>query len=276
MNATWDVIPSLGDRATSTFDEAEDVLAYGREQGWKRIIIVTDEYHTGRALYAFEKVFEGSGIDVEAAGAPNEIFFREDWWLSDRGNFRLFPRDDQIPGLFFLGLGAGTGEERLGQDFLDRFGLSAKEGGASGQTPDFRSGHSESLGDGSVQVLGFEFGEGIPSRIVGLAHCYPSLDSSARKHGGKSVGVMVASAVSLYLGGPPEFAGYHDHGRIEHPAVPKVGHQGGNGSIQFVGQVGEVSRTAVHGVPTAAGGDLGVADATLDEPAGEKRPCPKG
>ena len=101
LNATWDVIPSLGDGATSTFDEAEDVLAYGREQGWKRIIIVTDEYHTGRALYAFEKVFEGSGIDVEAAGAPNEIFSREDWWLSDRGISAYFLETIKYPVYFF-------------------------------------------------------------------------------------------------------------------------------------------------------------------------------
>ena len=30
LNATWETIPSLGDGATSTFDEAEDVLAYGK------------------------------------------------------------------------------------------------------------------------------------------------------------------------------------------------------------------------------------------------------
>ena len=32
LNATWETIPSLGDGATSTFDEAEGVLAMGREK----------------------------------------------------------------------------------------------------------------------------------------------------------------------------------------------------------------------------------------------------
>ena len=85
LNATWDVIPSLGDGATSTFDEAEDVLAYGKDKGWKRIIIVTDEFHTRRARYAFEKIFDDSGIVVEVAGAPNEVFSDDDWWQSDSG-----------------------------------------------------------------------------------------------------------------------------------------------------------------------------------------------
>ncbi|MBT3637539.1 MAG: YdcF family protein [Opitutae bacterium] len=85
LNATWETIPSLGDGATSTFDEAEDVLAYGKEKGWKRIIIVTDEFHTRRARYAFEKIFDDSGIEVEVAGASNEVFSDDDWWQSDRG-----------------------------------------------------------------------------------------------------------------------------------------------------------------------------------------------
>lgn len=85
LNATWHTIPSLTGGSTSTFDEAEDVLAYAKRKGWKRIIIVTDEFHTRRARYAFEKIFDGSGIEVEAAGAVNEIFSDGDWWKSDKG-----------------------------------------------------------------------------------------------------------------------------------------------------------------------------------------------
>jgi uncharacterized SAM-binding protein YcdF (DUF218 family) len=85
LNATWETIPSLSGGATSTFDEAEDVLAFGKEKGWNRIIIVTDEFHTRRAHYAFEKIFSGSGIDVEVAGAMNDVFSDDDWWESDSG-----------------------------------------------------------------------------------------------------------------------------------------------------------------------------------------------
>ena len=68
MDAGWEVIPSLSGGATSTFDEAEDALYYAGEKGWKRIIIVTDEFHTRRAHYAFKKIFAevSQSLDSEA------------------------------------------------------------------------------------------------------------------------------------------------------------------------------------------------------------------
>ena len=101
LNATWETIPSLGEGATSTFDEAEDVLAYGKGKGWTRIIIVTDEFHTRRASYAFEKIFEDSGIGVEVAGAPNEVFSDDDWWRSDRGISCYVLETIKFPVYFF-------------------------------------------------------------------------------------------------------------------------------------------------------------------------------
>jgi uncharacterized SAM-binding protein YcdF (DUF218 family) len=85
LEAKWELLPSLTGGATSTFDEAEDALAYGQRANWKRIIIVTDEFHTRRAHLAFSKVFARSGIEVQVAGAPNEVFAVDDWWKSDRG-----------------------------------------------------------------------------------------------------------------------------------------------------------------------------------------------
>jgi hypothetical protein len=85
LDALWELLPSLSDGATSTFDEAADALAMAQKEGWERIILVTDEFHTRRSLLAFQKVFEGSGIEVEVAGAPNEVFGMDDWWKSDRG-----------------------------------------------------------------------------------------------------------------------------------------------------------------------------------------------
>jgi uncharacterized SAM-binding protein YcdF (DUF218 family) len=101
LNATWQTIPSLGDGATSTFDEAEDVLAYAKQKDWKRIIIVTDEFHTRRARYAFEKIFDGSGIEVESAGATNEIFSDDDWWESDKGISCYVLETIKFPVYFF-------------------------------------------------------------------------------------------------------------------------------------------------------------------------------
>jgi uncharacterized SAM-binding protein YcdF (DUF218 family) len=80
------IVPSRsGKQAVSTFDESWDLLAYSQSKGYTRLIIVTDEFHTRRALYAFEKVFKGSGIRVEAMGAPNAVFNEKNWWRSDSG-----------------------------------------------------------------------------------------------------------------------------------------------------------------------------------------------
>ena len=80
-----EVGPSLKGGATSTLDEAHDLLAFCSKEKIKHLIIVTDSFHTRRALYAFKKVFQGSDIKVEASAAPNEIFNEENWWHSDRG-----------------------------------------------------------------------------------------------------------------------------------------------------------------------------------------------
>jgi uncharacterized SAM-binding protein YcdF (DUF218 family) len=70
---------------TSTFDEAYDLREYSIKNNFKQLIIVTDTHHTRRALYAFQKVFNGSGISVEAMGAGNNIFDESNWWQSDTG-----------------------------------------------------------------------------------------------------------------------------------------------------------------------------------------------
>ena len=78
-------VPSQKGGATSTFDEAWDLKDWARKNSYKRIIIVTDDFHTRRALHAFTKVFNGTGIAVEAAGAANDLFSESTWWKSDKG-----------------------------------------------------------------------------------------------------------------------------------------------------------------------------------------------
>ena len=101
LNASWEILPSLSGGATSTFDEAEDALAFAKEKKWKKIIIVTDEFHTRRAHYAFEKTFNDSGIKVEVAGAPNEVFSIVDLWKSDRVIMDYFGETIKFPVYFF-------------------------------------------------------------------------------------------------------------------------------------------------------------------------------
>jgi uncharacterized SAM-binding protein YcdF (DUF218 family) len=85
VQVEFEVVPSLKGGATSTFDEAYDLLAFCSKEKLKHLIIVTDSFHTRRALYAFKKVFQGSDIEVEASAAINDIYSEENWWRSDRG-----------------------------------------------------------------------------------------------------------------------------------------------------------------------------------------------
>lgn len=97
LEVVWELLPSLTVGATSTFDEAADALAMAQKEGWKRIILVTDEFHTRRSLLAFKKVFEGSDIEVQVAGAPNEVFSADNWWKSDRGIVAYFGETIKYP-----------------------------------------------------------------------------------------------------------------------------------------------------------------------------------
>ena len=85
MEVETPVIPSLKGGATSTFDEAYYARTRTESEGWQHLILVTDAFHTRRALHAFESVFNGSGIRLEMAAAPNAIFREDNWWTSDQG-----------------------------------------------------------------------------------------------------------------------------------------------------------------------------------------------
>ena len=97
LDAKWELLPSLSDGATSTFDEAADALTMAQREGWKRVILVTDEFHTRRSLLAFEKVFKGSKVEVQVEGATNEVFGVDDWWQSDRGILAYFGETIKYP-----------------------------------------------------------------------------------------------------------------------------------------------------------------------------------
>lgn len=80
-------IKSLKDGATSTFDEAYDLVNYLKTNPLKRVILVTDSFHSRRALYAFEKVFELNNIEtkLEISSAQNEFFNEQNWYKTEEG-----------------------------------------------------------------------------------------------------------------------------------------------------------------------------------------------
>ena len=62
MNVPIITVPSIKGGATSTFDEAYDLRKYIEGKKYLHIILVTDAFHTKRALLAFKKIFDNSKL----------------------------------------------------------------------------------------------------------------------------------------------------------------------------------------------------------------------
>ncbi len=75
-------------RAVNTREEAEGLRVLAEQKGWRRILLVTSNYHTRRARYIFRKVLPGN-VRLEVAGAPDSEFNPAAWWES-RGARKIF------------------------------------------------------------------------------------------------------------------------------------------------------------------------------------------
>ena len=85
MSVPVSTIQSQKGGATSTFDEAYDLLKLSENKRYGHLILVTDAFHTRRAYHAFQTVFEDTEIKIEMSAASNEIFNVNNWWTSDQG-----------------------------------------------------------------------------------------------------------------------------------------------------------------------------------------------
>jgi len=76
------IIPNLNKGATSTFDEAYDTARYVKKHNIKHIILITSAFHSRRALYAFKKIFQKKGIDIniEMYVPPQQLKRINGWW----------------------------------------------------------------------------------------------------------------------------------------------------------------------------------------------------
>jgi len=70
---------------TSTREESQIIAAYCKSRGWKKIIVLSDKFHTNRIDYAFRKMFEEAGIEMILRGSPSTAYKEENWWASETG-----------------------------------------------------------------------------------------------------------------------------------------------------------------------------------------------
>lgn len=67
--------------ATSTYDEAQQVLKLLLKMNANSALIVTDGYHTRRALATYKHVFQGYSIDLTIV-SPDDHIDPNSWWTS--------------------------------------------------------------------------------------------------------------------------------------------------------------------------------------------------
>ena len=75
--------------AGNTLDEAAALRVLVIQKGWRRILLVTSNYHTRRARYIFRKVLP-AGVSLEVVGASDPEFQPDTWWESRQGRKTMF------------------------------------------------------------------------------------------------------------------------------------------------------------------------------------------
>jgi len=77
------IIP-FAHRADNTREEGEALAKFLRAHGWKRIIVITSNYHTRRARYILERVLP-PGTALRMLSANDANYDPNNWWRTRRG-----------------------------------------------------------------------------------------------------------------------------------------------------------------------------------------------
>ena len=75
--------------ADSTKEEAQYFLRFVRQQGFKKVIIVTSNYHTWRTKSVYEKEWRDGDISFYISSAYSSQFHPDEWW-KHRADSRTF------------------------------------------------------------------------------------------------------------------------------------------------------------------------------------------
>jgi len=75
--------------AADTLEELKGIRGFVGQHGWKRVMIVTSNYHTRRTRYLAEHVFPAD-IHVLIVAAPDHEYDPDSWWKTRAGMKILF------------------------------------------------------------------------------------------------------------------------------------------------------------------------------------------
>ena len=81
-------IVRLAHRAENTRDEAIEISRMIAQHGWKRILVVTSDYHTRRTRYICVRTFP-PGTTLRVVAARDSDYDPDNWWRT-RGGTKIF------------------------------------------------------------------------------------------------------------------------------------------------------------------------------------------
>jgi uncharacterized SAM-binding protein YcdF (DUF218 family) len=82
-------IVKFSHRGENTREEAEALAGLIAGRGWKRVLVVTSNYHARRARFIFERVLP-AGVSVQVSGAHDSEFDPSRWWEARLGQKLFF------------------------------------------------------------------------------------------------------------------------------------------------------------------------------------------
>ena len=77
-------------KATSTYEESEEILSYCINHNLKEISVVSSDFHLRRISLVFGEKFQEKGILVHFFGTETKDFKAESWWTFEAGLITTF------------------------------------------------------------------------------------------------------------------------------------------------------------------------------------------
>jgi uncharacterized SAM-binding protein YcdF (DUF218 family) len=85
--------------ATSTLEEAHVLRKIATRHKFKKLIVVTSMFHTGRVSKYFKRIFDGSGTKLIIRGAYPLKYSINKWWYSEEG--LLFVNNEYVKSFYY-------------------------------------------------------------------------------------------------------------------------------------------------------------------------------
>jgi len=76
---------ALGNGVASSYDEALAVRDWVQQTRARRLLIVTDIFHTRRVSWLYAKELAGLNVSTRVVAAPQRLYTAADWWRHEEG-----------------------------------------------------------------------------------------------------------------------------------------------------------------------------------------------